>query len=144
MFSCLQGMAATGRSTQVQTQVWSASTGCNTSCIMCFICYLAGMLLPVSKTRTDLTAGHWSPDLKAWFRHALDPAHGFSSFFTAYLKLLRDCNTAVLLTNHHGFEVALHFLASRCINAVDAVQASAVCATKESLTEPSDVVTTLL
>ena len=102
------------------------------------------MLLPVSKTRTDLTAGHWSPDLKAWFRHALDPAHDFSAFFTAYLKLLRDCNTAVLLTTHHGFEVALHFLASRCINAVDAVQASAVCATKESLTEPSDVVTTLL
>ncbi len=93
------------------------------------------------KTRVDLKAGRWSPDLKAWFRNLLDPTHGFSHILTTYFKLLRDCNAAVLLTAEHGFEMALQFLGLRCMQASEQMQDKVILPANE---EPSDVITALI
>lgn len=93
-----------------------------------------------------MTAGQWSPDLKAWFRTLLDPTHCFSHTLTVYFKLLRDCNAAILLTHNHGFELGLAFLGRKCSAASEQMRECAVATVQEGrgVDEPRDVVTALL
>lgn len=104
----------------------------------------AGVQLHVAKTRTDLTAGRWSPDLKAWFRCLLEHVHGLSPTLTAYFKLLRDCNTAVLLTQNHGFETSLQLLGIRCAEASKQIPDIALTSVQQGRKDPSNLVTVLL
>jgi len=104
----------------------------------------AGVQLPFLKARVDMTAGQWSPDLKAWFRSLLDPTHRFSHTPTVYFKLLRDCNAAILLTQNHGFELGLQFLGLKCAAATEQMQDCALVTAQGGVDKPRDVVTALL
>ncbi|DBA88745.1 TPA: hypothetical protein ACH3X1_004164 [Trebouxia sp. C0004] len=105
---------------------------------------LPGAQLPFLKARVDMTAGRWSPDLKAWLRTLLDPTHCFPHTPTVYFKLLRDCNAAILLTQDHGFELGLQFLGRKCSAACEQMHNCAVAAAQGEVNEPKDVVVTAL
>lgn len=81
-----------------------------------------------SDVQRDLGAGRGSPELKAWFRHLLQPSSKLTEEATlaAYLRLLRDCNNALSLVANTGFEVALQFVARRCLAATHSLQGEAL------------------
>ncbi len=91
-----------------------------------------------------MTAGRWSPDLKAWFRTLLNPMHCFSHTLTVYFKLLRDCNAAILRTQNHGFELGMQFLGHTCSAASQQMQNCAIVTAQGGVDQPRDVVTALL
>ena len=94
----------------------------------------------------DLGAGRWSPELRAWFRDLLHPSQKLLPNVFTYLQLLRDCNTATLLTSDYGFEAGLHYLGAKCMQAnlpSSSTRDRSASTTERDSSEPRDVLAAL-
>ncbi|DBB05724.1 TPA: hypothetical protein ACH3X1_012325 [Trebouxia sp. C0004] len=69
----------------------------------------------LAEITSSLRDGRWSARLKHWLTTQAATVPQTSIHLRAHLALLQDCNSALSLLKDTGFELALQYLASKCV-----------------------------
>ncbi|KAA6429036.1 MAG: retinoic acid inducible I [Trebouxia sp. A1-2] len=69
----------------------------------------------LAEITSSLRDGKWSARLKHWLTTQAATVPQTPTHLRAHLALLQDCNTALSLLKDTGFELALHYLANKCV-----------------------------